>query len=147
MGRLTGIARRDAKRAPMETLERAEISKATGVANDWRGKPGRRQVTVISAASWADACRELGAELPWITRRANLLVEGIDLPHSTGAIIEMGAVQLLVTGEVDPCSRMDEQHLGLREALKPDWRGGVSCTVLEGGFVSIGDDVTLTPGH
>ena len=31
MGRLTGIARRDAKRAPMETLERAEISKATGI--------------------------------------------------------------------------------------------------------------------
>lgn len=146
MGRLTGIARREAKRAPMETLERAGISKETGVANDWRGKPGGRQVTVISAASWADACRELGAEIPWTTRRANLLVEGVDLPHTTGAVLEIGAVKLLVTGEVDPCSRMDEQYPGLTDALKPDWRGGVSCSVLAEGFVSIGDEVTLRDG-
>lgn len=146
MGTLMGIARREAKRAPMETLERAEISKETGIANDWRGKPGRRQVTVISAASWADACRELGTEIPWTTRRANLLVEGIDLPHTTGAVIEIGAVRLLVTGEVDPCSRMDEQYQGLTEALKPDWRGGVSCSVLEEGIVAIGDGVTLKNG-
>ena len=55
MGRLTGIARRDRSRAPMQTLDRAEISTATGVAQDFRGKPGRRQVTVISAEAWRQA--------------------------------------------------------------------------------------------
>jgi MOSC domain-containing protein YiiM len=145
MGKLTGIARREAKRAPMETLERAEISSITGVANDWRGKPGKRQVTVLSASAWRDACRDLGKEVPWTTRRANLLVEGIQLPETTGAVLRIGSVRLLVTGEIDPCSRMDEQVPGLTEALVPEWRGGVSCTVLEGGVVALGDAVTLQP--
>lgn len=146
MGRLEGIARRDRKRAPMETLERAEISAETGVALDFRGKPGERQVTVISAAAWRAACAELGREIPWTTRRANLLVDGVELPRTIGSIIRIGQVRLLVTGEVDPCSRMDEQCAGLTNALKPDWRGGVSCTVLEGGSVSLGGAVSLQ-GH
>lgn len=145
MGKLTGIARREKKRAPMEMLERALISTATGVAEDSRGKPGQRQVTVISAAAWRDACRELGTEIPWTTRRANLLVEEIDLPNTIGAVLHIGSVRLLVTGEVDPCSRMDEQCPGLTKALTPEWRGGVSCTVLEGGPVALGDSVTLQP--
>ena len=143
MGRLTGIARRDAKRAPMETLEHAEVSDQTGVAQDFRGKPGNRTVTVISTRAWQEVCAELGQEIPWTTRRANLLVDDIDLPKSAGQIIEIGDVRLKVTMEVDPCFRMDEQVEGLTDALKPDWRGGVGCTVLQGGKISIGDSVTV----
>lgn len=141
MGRLTGIARRDTKRGPMQTLERADISMETGVALDFRGKPGARQVTVISAGAWRDACDELQKDIPWTTRRANLLVDDIELPQTIGAILKVGKVRLRVTGEVDPCSRMDEQCPGLRQALRPHWRGGVSCTVLEGGGVALGDEV------
>lgn len=147
MGVLSGIARRDGKRAPMQSLDRAEISAETGVALDWRGKPGKRQVTVISADAWRDACAELGKKLPWTTRRANLLVEGIDLPETTDAVLQIGTVRLLVTGEVDPCSRMNEQCPGLTAALQPGWRGGVSCTVLAGGHVAVGDSVTLQPAQ
>lgn len=143
MGRLTGIARREKKRAPMETLEQAEINQQTGVAKDSRGKPGKRTVTVISAPAWREVCAELGQDIPWTTRRANLLVDDIDLPKSEGAIIEIGEVRLQVTMEVDPCFRMDEQVDGLTEALKPDWRGGVGCLVLQGGSVSIGDTVNI----
>lgn len=147
MGRLTGIARRDRKRAPMEMLERAEISAETGVALDSRGKPGKRQVTVVSADAWRDACSQLGKEVAWTTRRANLLVEDLDLQETTGAVLQIGAVRLLVTGEVDPCSRMDEQCPGLTAALQPGWRGGVSCTVLAGGPVAVGDSVALLPAE
>ena len=45
--------------------------------------------------------------------------------------------------ETDPCSRMDEQHAGLRDALTPDWRGGVCCRVIAGGNVAVGDEVRL----
>lgn len=31
------------------------------------------------------------------------------------------------------------------EALKPDWWGGVRCTVLESGSVALGDAVALQP--
>lgn len=143
MGRLAGIARREQKRAAMETLEAAEISAQTGVAKDFRGKPGKRQVTVISAEAWAAACEDLGRKIPWTTRRANLLVEDIALPQRSGDVIEIGGVRLLVTMEVDPCSRMDEQFEGLRAALAPAWRGGVACTVLQGGSVRLGDGVSV----
>ena len=144
MGRLVGIARREAKRAEMQMLDTADISAQTGVANDFRGKPGNRQVTVISREAWAAACEDLGQEIPWTTRRANLLVEDIELPQRTGDVIEIAGVRLLVTMEVDPCSRMEEQFAGLQAALTPDWRGGVACTVLKGGPIRIGDSVSVS---
>lgn len=143
MGRLIGIARREQKRADMEILESAEISEQTGVAQDFRGKPGNRQVTVIAAEAWAAACKDLGQEIPWTTRRSNLLVEDVALPRRTGDIIEVGGVRLLVTMEVDPCSRMEEQYEGLKKALTLDWRGGVACTVLQSGLVRLGDVVSV----
>jgi catechol 2,3-dioxygenase-like lactoylglutathione lyase family enzyme len=38
---------------------------------------------------------------------------------------------------------MDRFHRGLRKALEPQWRGGVSCRVLAGGTVQRGDPVEL----
>jgi MOSC domain-containing protein YiiM len=143
MGRLAAIARRDRKRAAMQSLDNAEISEQSGVALDFRGKPGDRQVTVISAGAWRQVCNELGTEIPWTTRRANLLVDDIELPKQAGGEIRIGDVLLEVTGETDPCSRMEEQFAGLKAALQPDWRGGVCCRVIRGGAVSIGDAVTL----
>ncbi|MEX2496955.1 MAG: MOSC domain-containing protein [Woeseia sp.] len=143
VGKLAGIARRDRKRAPMQILDRAEISTETGVARDFRGRPGQRQVTLLATNAWREACEDLGAHIPWTTRRANLLVEGVDLRSTVGAVLRIGAVRLLVTGEVDPCSRMDEQYPGLAKALQPHWRGGVSCAVVSGGQVAIGDSVVL----
>lgn len=146
MGRLSGIARREAKHAAMQTLSSAEISVATGVAADFRGRPGKRQVTVLSSRAWQATCAELGRQLPWTLRRANLLVDELDLPQSAGAVIAIAGVRLQVTMEVAPCLRMDEQQAGLRKALLPEWRGGVACTVLQGGTVKLGDAVAVLGG-
>ncbi len=143
MGTLAGIARREFKRAPMQLLDDAEITTESGVADDFRGRPGRRQVTVLSARAWGEACRDVGRDLPWTLRRSNLLVEDIDLPRRAGDIIAIGTVRLRVTTETDPCPRMDEQCPGLTAALVPDWRGGVCCTVISGGRVALGDDVRI----
>ncbi len=143
MGRLAGIAKREQKRASMETLENAIISEQTGVADDFRGKPGKRQVTLLSSRAWQAVCDELGQEIPWTTRRSNLLIEDMELPTSAGQTIVIGEVCLRITMEVDPCSRMEEQVSGLKRALQPDWRGGVACVVLHGGEVAIGDAVSL----
>jgi MOSC domain-containing protein YiiM len=86
-------------------------------------------------------------ELPWTTRRANLLVEGVRLPRARGGILQIGPVKLEVTNQTVPCSRMDEAFGGLMKALYPEWRGGVTCAVLEGGDVALGDavDVLVSP--
>jgi len=143
VAQLAGIARRATTRAPMEELQSATISVEAGVANDFRGRAKQRQVTVLSADVWRDVCAALDADLPWTTRRANLLVEGLSLPQHAGDTLEIGEVTLRIERETDPCSRMEEQQPGLKNALSPDWRGGVCCTVIRGGSIAIGDPVSI----
>ncbi len=142
-GKLVAIATREATRAPMQVLDAAMVSEAHGVEGDFRGKPGPRQVTVLDEEAWAAACAALGEDLPWTLRRSNLLVRGIDLKESLGARLRVGGALLEVTEETEPCMVMDKQHAGLRSALGPDWRGGVSCRVIEGAAVAVGDDVVI----
>ncbi len=127
----------------MQERESAPVTRDGGLANDPRGRPGARQITVVAREAWQRACAELGAQLPWTLRRANLLVQGVALAGSAGSRLRVGDVLLEITGETEPCRRMDEQHAGLRAALEPEWRGGVSCRVLEGGTLAVGDRVAL----
>ena len=107
----------------METLETAEVTANSGVANDFRGKSKKRPVTLLSAEVWQQVCDELNVDIPWTTRRSNLLVAGVTMPQRPGDIIQVGDVRLQVMQEVDPCFRMDEQCAGLKAALAPQWRG------------------------
>lgn len=150
VGRLIGIARRDAVRAPMEELAGGAITVDGGLEGDHKGpKFPRRRITVLAREAWEEALAELnGAEgetvrLPWTVRRANLFVEGVRLPRARGGILRIGPVKLEVTFPTQPCQRMEEAHAGLLKALHPDWRGGVTCKVLEGGTVRIGDEVEV----
>ena len=143
MGTLLGIAYRDGSRLPMREIDAARISLDAGVASDFRGrKRGRRQVTLLCAEKWRAACAELGIELPWTTRRANLLVNGLPIgPECVGRTLRVGTAVLRITQETDPCGRMDEQYRGLKRALLPDWRGGACCEVVEDGDIAVGDPV------
>jgi len=144
MAKIIGIAMRKGKRKIMQSLQTASIDRASGVENDFRGKPGKRQVTVLSLRAWNEACEELGKHLDWTTRRSNLLIDDIELENSVGKILEIGDIKLKITQETDPCSRMEESEAGLFNALKLHWRGGVCCRVISGGEVSIGDAVKLS---
>ncbi len=136
---LRGIAIRARPKAPMEARERTLVTPEKGVEGDFRGKPGKRQVTVLSRESWARACAELGEELPWMTRRANLFISGLEfLPEHVGSTLHFGDLVLEITRETDPCERMNEARPGLRAALDPDWRGGVCCRVIAGGEIGLG---------
>lgn len=145
--RLLAIAIRHRSRGTMQELSRAAVTTGDGVADDFRGRPGRRQVTVLSLEDWQAACAQAGhPELPWTTRRANLLVSGIDLAAAgaaaaDGSLLRIGTVELEVTGETAPCERMEEAWPGLRAALAVAGRGGVTCRVLRGGELAAGDPV------
>ncbi|MEC8955703.1 MAG: MOSC domain-containing protein [Pseudomonadota bacterium] len=143
MGNVIGIARREKLRAEMETIDSVYVDEKTGLSGDIRGTALKRQVTLLSAKAWSEVCRELEADLPWTTRRANILIENIDFHQGSGYKIQIGEVLLLVTRQTDPCSRMDEQYSGLTNALMSDWRGGVCCSVVKGGNISLGDEVKL----
>jgi MOSC domain-containing protein YiiM len=144
VGELVAIARKGESRAPMEEIDSVRVTQEDGIAGDHCGRrPKNRQVTVISAEVWAEVCAELGGEIAWTTRRANLLVRGVALPRREGARLTIGALELRVGMETAPCDRMDEQQPGLTAALKPDWRGGVACRVLNDAEIRIGDPVAV----
>jgi MOSC domain-containing protein YiiM len=141
---LLDIAFRSKSRAPMQTKTETMVSKVAGVEHDFRGKPGKRQVTVLSLEQWQLACSEVGVTLPWTVRRANLLVDGVSFDASmVGQQIKIGQLVLLIMLETDPCPKMDAQHQGLTQALTPDWRGGVCCRVIADGRVKVGDEVVI----
>jgi MOSC domain-containing protein YiiM len=143
VARLIAIARRARRLAPMEELEAVRVSERDGIEGDARGRSPGRQVTVLALEDWRAACAQLGADLPWTLRRANLLIEGVALPREAGARLRVGALELEITGETDPCARMEAQHPGLRAALEPKWRGGRTCRVVSGAAIRTGDPVEV----
>ncbi len=143
-GKLLGIAIKESKRSPMVLKEWVNVTTEQGVDGDHRGGPGARQVTVISQDSWDNVCQYLDKSLPWIARRANLLVGGVVLKDSRGKFLQIGELVLEITGETTPCQRMDEYYQGLQEVLKPEWRGGVSCKVIKSGSINVDDIVRLS---
>lgn len=145
-GRLEAIATKAAKRALMVPADRANVSIAAGVEGDFRGRQKTRQVTVLFAEDWAAAVAELTPDAPWTVRRATLLVSGVRNPQRAGDVLAIGDMRLVVTGETQPCFRMDEQIAGLWAALRPDWRGGVTARVVAGGEIAVGDRVSWVEG-
>ncbi|MFD1788642.1 MOSC domain-containing protein [Sphingomonas floccifaciens] len=148
MGTLLGIARHARPKAPMEVIDHARVTPETGIAGDFRGamkgKPYKRQVTLIERGDWDAAMAEVGHSIGWQERRANLLVDGLDLPQTKGVRLRIGAdVVLEITRETDPCERMEALADGLRAALTPDWRGGACAMVITGGEIAVGDDIRI----
>lgn len=142
MNSIKAIALKRNSRAEMEPTETAQITVDKGILGDFRGPQRGRQVTILSEAAWQNACAEINTNLPWTTRRANLLIDGTEFDASyVGRTVRIGEVELRVTEETNPCSRMDEYHQGLTAALTPNWRGGICCDVINAGTINIGDQV------
>ena len=142
MSSIRAIAIKNRPRVAMQVIDSAKITVANGILGDFRGTQQDRQITILSEPAWHKACAEIDADLPWTTRRANLLVDEVEFDTSyLGKTVRIGEVELMVTGETDPCSNMDAQHQGLTAALTPDWRGGICCNVVKPGEIKIGDQV------
>ena len=75
------------------------------------------------------------------SRRANLMVSGVDLKDASGRVLAVGAVRIRIYGETRPCERMDEAHQGLRSAMRSEWLGGAFGEVLDDGKIAVGDPV------
>ena len=144
MSTLKSIAIKTSPRATMQEQEIAEISIEKGISGDFRGSKAGRQITILNQSAWQDTCDVIDTDLPWTTRRANLLVDNIEFGDGdVGRTIRIGEVSLEITQETYPCSLMDQQHQGLRKALFTEWRGGVCCNVITPGLVRVGDQVEI----
>ena len=139
-GRLSAIWLKRFKRGPMDPRETAMLVPGRGLAGN-ANQGGRRQVTLISEEGWAEALATLGDQVEPTTRRANLMVAGVELAATRGKVLRVGPCLLRIWSECAPCKQMDEARPGLRSALRPHWRGGACAEVLEGGEIRVGDPV------
>ncbi len=146
---MIGLARRHVSRAPMELLKHALLTTDKGLHGDSKGeKFPDRQLTILALEDWDEAMLDIAGpagppQLPWTTRRANLLVQGIRLPRGIGSILRIRDCMLKVTAQTTPCVQMEMAHAGLLSALSSNWRGGITCKVLTGGAVALNDNVTI----
>ena len=143
-GRVEELWSKRAHRGPMDSMREATLVAGQGMHGSV-GRSRRRQVTLLAREAWEAATAVLDFRPGPECRRANVLISGIELAHTRGRVLRIGACRLAVGGELTPCERMDEAAPGLRDALRPDWRGGVFAEVLEGGIVRVGDPVTWEP--
>src|SRR5262249_21171024 len=139
-GRVERLWVKRAHKGPMDEQTTIELVPERGVAGS-ADRGGRRQVTLLEREVWEALMQELGRDAGPETRRANVLVSGIDLCKSRGRVLRIGQARLRVAGEVKPCERMEEAVAGLRALMFPEWRGGAFAEILEGGSVDVGDTV------
>jgi len=139
-GRLEAIWIKRAHRGPMDSVEAADLLEGQGVAGSV-DRSRRRQVTILSQEAWAACMKELDATLDPSTRRANLLVSGIQLARTRDRVLRIGDARLLIGGEVTPCERMEEALTGLQAVMCPEWCGGVFAQVVTGTMIHVGDRV------
>ena len=140
IGNVTAIALRLGPGRPMRTVSEAVAAKNGGLEGDQRASPNRG-ITFISAQQWRQTMSEMGIDLPWHTRRANVLIDCGGLADLIGSTITVGEVEVLIHAETKPCQGMDQQYPGLLDALTQDCRGGVYGQVVKGGRIEVGDEV------
>lgn len=142
-GRIVAIAIKPEHYAPMAEVPEAGVREDGIEGSAWATSV--RRVTLLFAEQWAEVQRELGVEIPWHVRRANVLVSGMHPKDVMRKRIRLGTVELLIHGETKPCERMDDAHPGLKAVLRPDLRGGVYGSVVQPGRIAVGDTVALIP--
>ena len=119
----------------MDAVPRADLRAGVGLVHN-ADQSGAQQVTVISKERWAAVADALGAMVDPVLRRANLLVSRIELRDTRGRTLRVGPCRIRIRGET---------HGGLRAALRSDWGSGAYARVVDGGEISVGDEVCWEP--
>ncbi len=140
-GKLEKIWIKRAHRGSMDPHDCATLVAQRGILND-ANQGGRRQVTLVEQSQWEKVTSDFDSPVDPVSRRANLMVSGIDLTESAGKTLKIGACRVRIHGETKPCARMDEAVPGLRRALSNNWGGGAYGEVLDSGEIRVGDAVS-----
>jgi len=129
------------KLSPMDQVDKIELITGQGIVGDRHlrtdGTRSKRQILLMDI----ETLIEFGLSERDI--KENITVQGIDFSLiRSGNIVRIGKdVVLEITGDCEPCSRMDELRSGLKNAI--DGRRGMLAYVKSGGTISSGDSVTV----
>ncbi|MQG22447.1 MAG: hypothetical protein FI688_03115 [SAR202 cluster bacterium] len=129
------------KLSPMDQVDKIELITGQGIVGDRHlrtdGTRSKRQILLMDI----ETLIEFGLSERDI--KENITVQGIDFSLiKLGNTVRIGMdVVLEITGDCEPCSRMDELRSGLKNAI--DGRRGMLAYVKSGGTISSGDSITV----
>ncbi|WP_394995769.1 MOSC domain-containing protein [Emticicia sp.] len=129
-------------RGEIKVVDEINVSEKKGIEGDrYTGTNRKRQVTIIQAEHIEAVSKILKKETinPSLLRR-NIVVSGINLLALNDLEFSIGEVVLKMTGYCHPCSRM-EQNLGKGGYNAMRGHGGITCMVVKGGKIKVGDEV------
>jgi MOSC domain-containing protein YiiM len=124
----------------MDAATGATLVAGRGIAGN-ADQGGKRQVTIMDLERWLELTDRLDADADTSARRANLVIDSLDLFDSRGKTLRIGTTRLHIVGETRPCERMDDVSPGLQAAMRERWGGGVFAEVIDGGAIAVGDEV------
>ena len=126
-------------RDPMKEVNDANFITGQGMEGDRHlrsdGRRSNRQVLIMDSETLSHFDLLPGQV------RENVTVAGLDFSSiSAGDKVSLGGdVILEITGDCEPCARMDELRPGLKEEI--DGKRGLLAFVEKGGVVSVGAEV------
>ena len=137
MAHVSNLFIAEARRHPMKAIDQAVAIANRGFEKCIHGGLGsRRQVLLVDS----ETLLEFGL-VPGILRE-NITTVGLNTAElERGQQLAIGGAVLEVTVPCEPCFRMDEIRMGLKQALNN--RRGVLCKVLRGGSIKTGDRIEL----
>lgn len=128
-----------ARRLPMRPTDAVVAEAGAGLVGDRYHGSKHRHVTLQSADDLAAASAVLGSLIDAGATRRNVTVSG-PVPHTPGARIRVGDVELEVVRKAAPCRLLDDWIApGAMKAMHE--RGGAVCRILESGTIRVGDAV------
>ena len=128
-------------REPMKEVGSARVITGQGIEGDRHlkedGSRSRRQILLMDRETLAEFSLDDGII------RENITVSGVDFSSLVaGDRVSIGTeVVLEITGECEPCARMDEIRPGLQSEL--DVQRGMLAYAEKGGMISIGDVISV----
>ncbi|MCF8245185.1 MAG: MOSC domain-containing protein [Saprospiraceae bacterium] len=144
VGKVEWVSVRPTARGEVMPLEAVEAQEGKGLVGDhYSGASGTRQVTLIQAEHLAAVAYILKMDVidPELTRR-NIVVSGINLLAFADQQFQIGEAVLEMTGLCHPCTRMEE-NLGAGGYNAMRGHGGITCRIVKGGKIKVGDAVRL----
>ncbi len=145
VGRVEWIGVSDATKAPIQSLQEADVELGTGIVGEHHASSGNswRQVTLIQQEHLPVIAAILGRDLidPSLLRR-NLVISGINLIALKQRKFCVGKMELEGTGPCEPCSRM-EWNLGDGGYAAMVGHGGICAVVRQAGTIRVGDEVRV----
>lgn len=138
MARIVSIQLCPGHREPMQPVDQATLITGVGLEGDKHAAPASlRQVLLADREALDEVAVAPG------TIKENLTVEGLNVMGlAVGTRLRLGAQAVLeITNVCEPCFRMDEIRMGLKDELVG--RRGMVSRVIQGGSIRIGDPISI----